>query len=61
MFSSALAYMSRPYSEEMDMRRSVTYTPYATSQKEKTTQFEEVNLSSKTREDAESGDKYDDD
>ena len=30
-FSSALAYMSRPYSESMAMRQGVTYTPYATS------------------------------
>ena len=28
-FSSALAYTSRPYSEAMVMRTSVTYTPYA--------------------------------
>ena len=32
-FSSALAYTSRPYSEAMAMRPSVTYTPYATSSK----------------------------
>ena len=30
-FSSALAYKSRPYSEAMDMRLYVTYTPYSTS------------------------------
>ena len=35
-FSSALAYMSQPYSEVMVMRHAVTYTPYATSSKEKT-------------------------
>ena len=32
-FSSALAYTSRPYSEEMAMRPAVTYTTYATSSK----------------------------
>ena len=32
-FSSALAYTSRPYSEEMAMCPEVTYTPYATSSK----------------------------
>ena len=47
IFSSALAYMSRPYSEVMAMRLAVTYTPYATSSKEQTgdlitfTQFDE--------------------
>ena len=35
-FSSALTYMSRPYAEEMAMRLAVTYTPYATSSKEQT-------------------------
>ena len=35
-FSSALAYMSRPYSEAMDMRPAVMYTPYVTSSKEQT-------------------------
>ena len=30
-FSSELAYTPRPYSEAMDMRLSVTYTPYAAS------------------------------
>ena len=49
-FSSMLAYTSRPYSEVMAMRSKVTYTPYATSSKEKTgdiitfAQFEEGNL-----------------
>ena len=33
-FSSAFSYMSRPYSEAMAMRPTVTYTPYATSSKE---------------------------
>ena len=32
-FSSALSYMSRPYSEAMKMRPAVTYTLYATSLK----------------------------
>ena len=36
IFSSALSYMSRPYSKAMAMRPSVTYTPYATSSKEQT-------------------------
>ena len=46
----------------MAMCPSVTYTPYATSSKEKTgdiirfTQFEEGNLLSETHEDAESDD-----
>ena len=35
-FSSALAYISRTYSEVMDMRPEVKYTPYATSAKGKT-------------------------
>ena len=34
--SSALSYTSRPYSEAMAMCQTVTYTPYATSLKEKT-------------------------
>ena len=55
--SSALAYTSRPYSEAMAMRPSVTCTPYATSSKEKTgniimfTQFDEGGLLTETRED----------
>ena len=50
IFSSVLAFMSRLYSEAMDVRRSVTYTPYATSSQEQTgyiikfTHFEEGNL-----------------
>ena len=49
-FSSALAYTSRPYSEAMEMRPAVTYTPYATSSKEQTgnvitfAQFVEANI-----------------
>ena len=30
-FSSVIAYMSQPYSEEMDMHPAVTYAPCATS------------------------------
>ena len=54
--------MSRPYSEAMDMHPAVTYTPYATSSKEQTddiitfAQFEEGNLLTETRNDAESCD-----
>ena len=50
MFSSALSYTSRPYSEAMAMRLAVTYTLYATSSREQTgnvitsTQFEEGNI-----------------
>ena len=64
-FSSALAYTSQPYSEAMVMRPAVTYTPYATSLKEQTgdvitfAQFEEENILTETRNDAESGDKSD--
>ena len=64
-FSSALSYTSKIYSEEMAMRLAVTYTPYATSLKEQTgnvitfAQFEEGNILTETRKDAESGDKSD--
>ena len=64
-FSSELEYKSQPYSEAMAMRPAVTYTPYATSTKEKTgdvikfTQFEEGNILTKTRNDAENGDASD--
>ena len=57
--------MSRPYSEEMVMRPAVTYTPYGTSPREKTggiimfAQFEEGNILTKTCNNAESGDKSD--
>ena len=67
IFSSALAYTSRSYSEAMAMRLSVTYTLYATPSKEQTgniitfTQFEEGNLVSEDRNDAETGDEFDDD
>ena len=55
IFSSALAYMSKSYSEEMAVRLAVTYTPYDTSLREQTgniikfTQFEEENILTKTR------------
>ena len=61
-FSSALAYMSRSYSEAMVMRPVVTYIPYGTSSREKTgniitfAQFEEGNTLTKTCNDAESSD-----
>ena len=64
-FSSALSYTSRPYAEAMAMRRTVTYTPYATSSKEQTSnvitfaQFEEGNSLTETRNDTESVDKSD--
>ena len=66
-FSSVLAYTSQYYSEVMAMRTAVTYTPCATSPREQTgniitfTQFEEGNISTKIRNNAESGEKYDDD
>ena len=53
--SSALEYMSHPYTEAMDMRPDVSYTPYATYSREQTgdiiafTQFEEGNLLSETQ------------
>ena len=59
---SALEYTSRPYSEAMVMRPAVTYTPYTMSSKEQTgdvitfAQFEEGNILTETRNDAESGD-----
>ena len=65
LFSSALAYMSQPYSEATAMRQEVTYTPYATSFKKLTgdvitfTQFEEGNILTETRDNAEIGDKSD--
>ena len=64
-FSSALSYMSQTYSEAMAMRPEVTYTPYATSSKEKTgdvitfAHFEEGDILTETRNDAESGDESD--
>ena len=64
-FSSALSYTSQLYAEAMAMHPAVTYTQYVTSSKEQTgnlitfTQFEEGNLISETRNETESGDKYD--
>ena len=66
IFSSAIAYTSQPYSEAMAVRPAVTYTPCTTSSREKTgdiitfTQFEEGNILTKTRNNAESGDESDD-
>ena len=65
IFSSVLAYMSRPYSEVMAMCPSMTYTPCATSLRGQTgdiitfAQFEEGNSPSETRNDAKSGDESD--
>ena len=62
IISSALSYTSQPYSEAMTMRPAVTYTPYVTSSKEQTgdvitfAQFEEGNILTETRNDAEIGD-----
>ena len=62
IFPSALSYMSQHYLEAMVMRPAVTYTPYAMSLKEQTSnvitfaQFEEGNILTETRNDAESGD-----
>ena len=64
-FSSALSYTSRPYAEAMAMRLTVTYTLYAMSSKEQTSnvitfaQFEEGGLLSEARNDTESGDESD--
>ena len=61
-FSSALAYMSQPYSEAMVMRTAVMYIPCAASSREQTgdiitfTQFEEGNIWTRTRNDAERSD-----
>ena len=54
--------MSQPYSEAMMMHPSVTYTPCDVSSREQTgniitfAHFEEGNILTKTRNDAESGD-----
>ena len=64
-FSSVLSYTSQPYSEVMAMRPVVTYTLYAKSSKEQTgdvitfSQFEEGNVLTETRNDAESVDESD--
>ena len=58
ILSSELVYTSRPYSEAMVMHPSVTYTPCATSSREKTgntftfAQFEEGNILTGTHNDA---------
>ena len=63
IFSSTLAYTSRPYLEAMAMFPAVKYTSYATSSKEKTGNiitfghFEEWNILYETCDCAESGDK----
>ena len=65
IFSSALSYTSRLYSETMTMCPAVTYTLYATSSKEQTggvitfAHFEEGNILTETRNDTESGDESD--
>ena len=62
---SALSYTTQPYSEAVAMRPAVTFTPYATSLKEQTgdiimfAQFEEGNILTETRNDAEIGDESD--
>ena len=64
-FSGVLEFTSQPYSEAMDMRPSVTYTPCATSYREQTgniitfAHFEEGGLLSETRNYVESGDESD--
>ena len=64
-FSSALSYTSQPYAEAMEMRPTVTYTPYATSSKEKNSdiltfaQFEEGDILTETHNDTESDDESD--
>ena len=65
--SSTIAYTSQPYAEAMAMRPDVSYTPCATSSREQTknitplTWFEEGDLLSETHDNAESGEKYNDD
>ena len=65
--SSALAYTSQPYSESMEMCPAVTYTPCLMSSREQTgniitfTNFEEVNILTRTRSNAESDDESNDD
>ena len=66
-FYSALAYTSRTYSEAMAMRLYVTYTPCATHLREQIgniitfTHFEEGHLLFENQNNAEIGDKPDDD
>ena len=67
MFSNGLAYRPQPYPEVMSMRPAMMYISCATSLREKNgeiitfAKFEEVNIWTKTRNDAESGDESDDD
>ena len=62
IFSTALAYTSQPYSEGIVMRPAVTYTFCVTSSKEQTgniitfAQFEEGNILTKIRNNAEIND-----
>ena len=62
--SSALAYTSRLYSEAMAIRPSVTFIPCASRHTDNITtfaQFQESDILTETRDNAESGDEYDDD
>ena len=74
IFSIKLAYTSQPYVEVMFVPTAVSYTPFATSSREQTgviimfKYFEEgvlwsetQNLLAETRDNTESGNKYDDD
>ena len=67
ILSSTLAYTSQPCSEAMVMRPDMTYTPSATSLRGKTgniitfSQFEEGDILTNTRNNAEIGDKSNDD
>ena len=64
-FSRVLTYTSQPCSEATAMHPEVTYTPCVTSLREQTwniitfTKFEEGNILTKTRNDAESGEEFD--
>ena len=64
-FSSVFSYTSQLYAEAMAMCPTVTYTLYATSSKEQTSdiiafaQFEEGNLFTETRNDTETDDESD--
>ena len=67
MFSSALAYMSQPYTGAIAMHPALSYIPCATSSKKQTgygimfAHFEEGNLVSETCNDVESSDESDED
>ena len=66
-FSIALEYASQPYAEIMAIHPDVSYIPCDTTSRKKPgniitlAYFEEGNLLSETRDNAESGDEYDDD